>query len=150
MNISAGLVTPDDIFLTEWNCSVLGCPGTAFEDHFYTLRVTCGERYPDEPPSVRFESRINLPCVNQVKFSVKPASLTRFWCVCCRNCVATLTDGFFVQSTGAVDVRGMRSGDMRNGWHRDLTIESVLKSIRAEMQSPSNKRLPQPPDGSSF
>mmetsp|Transcript_34854 Transcript_34854/g.78764 ORF Transcript_34854/g.78764 Transcript_34854/m.78764 type:complete len:124 (+) Transcript_34854:109-480(+) len=67
MNISAGLVDPEDIFLTEWNCSLLGTPGTAFEEHFYELRVSCGENYPNVPPSVRFVSRVNMACVNQVE-----------------------------------------------------------------------------------
>jgi len=66
MNISAGLVQADDIFLTEWNCSMLGHPGTAFEEHFYELRVTCSEQYPDVAHTVRFISRINIGCVNQV------------------------------------------------------------------------------------
>jgi hypothetical protein len=44
----------------------------------------------------------------------------------------------------------VKSGDLRNGWNRDLTIEAALKAIRAEMQNPGNKRLPQPPDGQTF
>lgn len=67
MHISAGLVDPEDIFLTEWNASLMGQPGTAFEDHFYELRVFCSPDYPSEPPSVRFMSRINMSCVNQVQ-----------------------------------------------------------------------------------
>jgi ubiquitin-protein ligase len=66
MHISAGLVDPEDIFLTEWNASMMGTPGTAFEDHFYELRVFCSPDYPIEPPAVRFISRINMGCVNQV------------------------------------------------------------------------------------
>jgi len=66
MNLSAGLVNPEDLFLTDWNCSMLGCPGTAFEDRFYEIRVTCSEQYPDVPPTMRFISRINMGCVNQV------------------------------------------------------------------------------------
>jgi len=66
MNISAGLVNPEDIFLSEWNCSLIGAPGTVFEEHFYECRVTCSEQYPDVPPTARFVSRINMGCVNQV------------------------------------------------------------------------------------
>lgn len=30
MSVSLGLVDPDDIFLTEWNGSILGPPGVSF------------------------------------------------------------------------------------------------------------------------
>ena len=40
--------------------------GTAFEDRFYEMRVGCGDSYPVLPPTVRFVSRVNLGCVNQV------------------------------------------------------------------------------------
>jgi len=63
---------------------------------------------------------------------------------------ASLSFNAHAQSTGVVDVASLRAGDLRNGWHRDVTIEMTLKAIRAEMTSPQNKRLPQPPDGQSF
>ena len=118
MNISAGLVNPEDIFLTDWNCSVLGVNGTSFQERFYELRVTATERYPDQPPVVKFKSRCNMGCVNQ--------------------------------SNGIVDLSQVRSGDLRNGWNRDITIEMTLKAVRVEMQSNANKRLPQPPDGQQY
>mmetsp|Transcript_17079 Transcript_17079/g.20107 ORF Transcript_17079/g.20107 Transcript_17079/m.20107 type:complete len:159 (-) Transcript_17079:118-594(-) len=118
MHISAGLVDPEDIFLTEWNASMMGTPGTSFEDHFYELRVFCSPEYPVEPPSIRFITRVNMGCVNQ--------------------------------GNGVVDLNNVRSGDLRNGWNRDLNIEAALKAIRSEMQTPGNKRLPQPPDGQSY
>ena len=118
MNISAGLVNPEDIFLTDWNCSVLGVNGTSFQERFYELRVTATEHYPDQPPVVKFKSRCNMGCVNQ--------------------------------SNGIVDLSQVRSGDLRNGWNRDITIEMTLKAVRAEMQSNANKRLPQPPDGQQY
>jgi len=33
---------------------------TPFEGRIYTLKVHCGDRYPEEPPTIRFQSRINL------------------------------------------------------------------------------------------
>ena len=60
-----GLVSGDDIFLTEWNGSILGPPGTTFDSRLYELRITCSEHYPTAPPKVRFVSRINMSSVNQ-------------------------------------------------------------------------------------
>mmetsp|Transcript_10592 Transcript_10592/g.16050 ORF Transcript_10592/g.16050 Transcript_10592/m.16050 type:complete len:139 (+) Transcript_10592:67-483(+) len=65
MSISMGLVDPDDIFLTEWNASILGPGVSPFDGQLYELRVTCGDDYPQRPPVVRFVTRINLTCVDQ-------------------------------------------------------------------------------------
>ena len=35
-------------------------------------------------------------------------------------------------------------------WNRNMTIESVLVGIKNAMQAPNNRRLPQPPEGSTF
>ena len=39
---------------------------TVHENRIYSLRITCHARYPDEPPTVEFISRVNLPFVNMV------------------------------------------------------------------------------------
>eukprot|EP01041_Mallomonas_annulata_P009418 gene9418-19553_t len=65
MSISMGLVNGDDIFLTEWNASILGPPGTPHDGRLYELRITCSQDYPNIPPVVRFVTRLNLASVDQ-------------------------------------------------------------------------------------
>eukprot|EP00834_Sanchytrium_tribonematis_P007307 NODE_642_length_5062_cov_1.602861.p5 type:complete len:134 gc:universal NODE_642_length_5062_cov_1.602861:1374-1775(+) len=62
--VSYGLKSSDDITLTNWNGTILGAPGTAFENRIYTLTITCGPKYPDEPPIIKFISKINLNTVD--------------------------------------------------------------------------------------
>ncbi|KAI9912934.1 hypothetical protein PsorP6_005592 [Peronosclerospora sorghi] len=49
--------------------------------------------------------------------------------------------------SGRVDPRRLMA---LGSWHRSNGIEHVLVAIRAEMASTSNRRLPQPPEGSNF
>ena len=37
---------------------------TVHEGRIYQLKLFCGKEYPDNPPSVRFQTRINMTCVN--------------------------------------------------------------------------------------
>ena len=114
MSVSMGLVNSDDIFLTEWNASILGPQNTPFDGRLYELRITAGEDYPNKPPLVRFVSKISLSSVNQ--------------------------------STGEVT----RDFPAIQNWNRNMSIEGVLVALKNSMTTSFNRRLPQPPEGSTF
>ncbi|KAK5665240.1 E2 ubiquitin-conjugating protein mms2 [Batrachochytrium dendrobatidis] len=63
--ISYGLANGEDLLMTKWHGTIIGPGHTAHENRIYSLKITCGEDYPDRPPVVSFCSKVNLPCVNQ-------------------------------------------------------------------------------------
>jgi len=89
---SYGLEDSDDIMMSHWNGTIIG-PGhvrpskiaeprplmnidqTVHENRIYSLKITCGESYPDSPPAVQFLSRVNLPFVNQTDGKVDSTKL---------------------------------------------------------------------------
>ncbi|KAI5220811.1 UBC-like protein [Aureobasidium subglaciale] len=62
---SYGLDEGDDLLMTNWNGTILGPPHSVHENRIYSLKIRCGENYPDVPPEVTFISKVNLPCVDQ-------------------------------------------------------------------------------------
>lgn len=48
---------------------------TVHENRIYSLKITCGESYPDAPPDIQFLSRVNLPFVNSLDGKVDRAKL---------------------------------------------------------------------------
>ncbi|CAK9781721.1 UBC-like protein [Cutaneotrichosporon oleaginosum] len=111
---SYGLKDSDDLDMEQWNGTILGPPHSAYENRIFSLSIYCHNKYPDLPPIVKFDSRINLPCVDSV---------------------------------GVVDLTRVRS---LSQWRREYTLENVLVELRREMASPSNRKTPQPPEGSEF
>jgi ubiquitin-conjugating enzyme E2 variant len=50
-------------------------PQTVHENRIYSLKITCAESYPEQPPLIQFRSRVNLPFVNQTDGKVDRAKL---------------------------------------------------------------------------
>ncbi|KAI0339363.1 UBC-like protein [Trametopsis cervina] len=72
---SYGLEDSDDIMMSHWNGTIIGPGHTVHENRIYSLKITCGENYPEQPPNVQFISRVNLPFVSQVDGKVENTKL---------------------------------------------------------------------------
>ncbi len=112
--VSVGLRDSDDIMLRYWNGTIIGPPGTTFENRIIGLEIYCDENYPKVPPTIKFVSKVNLPCV---------------------------------AANGTIDRTAF--GAFKQ-WSPKYTMEHCLLELRKEMSTPANKRLPQPPEGSTY
>ncbi|KAF7893195.1 uncharacterized protein EAF02_000733 [Botrytis sinoallii] len=74
---SYGLTDGDDLYMSNWNGTILGPPHSVHENRIYSLTMHCGENYPDVPPTIKFTNKINLPGV-QDDGTVDPS---RFACL---------------------------------------------------------------------
>lgn len=61
--------------MTNWTGTIIGPGHTVHENRIYSLRITCGDNYPDQPPVIAFISRVNLPFVNTTNGAVDKAKL---------------------------------------------------------------------------
>ncbi|XP_047330660.1 ubiquitin-conjugating enzyme E2 variant 1A-like [Impatiens glandulifera] len=63
--VSYGMDDSDDLLMQSWTGTIIGPSGTVYEERIYQLKLFCDEEYPDKPPSVKFQTRINMTCVDR-------------------------------------------------------------------------------------
>jgi len=54
----------DDIFLSDWNGTIIGPQNSPLGEYFFKIKIHCGPDYPDKPPTLRFIDKINMECVD--------------------------------------------------------------------------------------
>ncbi|ORY69432.1 UBC-like protein [Leucosporidium creatinivorum] len=112
---SYGLADGDDILMEKWNGTIIGPGHSVHENRIYSLNIVCDASYPDQPPSITFLTRINLPCVHPTTGKVDPSKLP-----------------------------------VLSAWKHNYTLETVLVELRRDMATPTNRKLPQPVEGTNF
>lgn len=58
-------------FMENNNAITYDACQTVHEGRIYQLKLFCGKDYPDNPPSIRFQTRINMTCVNAESGAVR-------------------------------------------------------------------------------
>ncbi|KAJ3008833.1 UNVERIFIED_CONTAM: E2 ubiquitin-conjugating protein mms2 [Siphonaria sp. JEL0065] len=62
----------DDLLMTNWH-------GTSIGPKIYSLRIVCGNEYPEKAPQVSFASRVNMSGVNQTNGKVEKLPSLDAW-----------------------------------------------------------------------
>jgi ubiquitin-conjugating enzyme E2 variant len=61
--VSYGMDDSDDMLMRQWTGTIIGPTNSVHDGRIYTLKLFCDLNYPERPPRVRFQSRINMGCV---------------------------------------------------------------------------------------
>ena len=128
--ISYGLEDPYDTTLTKWTGTILGPSNTTHASRLYTVRLVCGNEYPEKPPVVHFLSLINAAFVNIQTGQVIPSGL---------RCLSNWRPDYTME-TILLEIRK----------YLIVFIESITLKHCRELGNSENKRLEQPPEGTMF
>ncbi|KAG6524536.1 ubiquitin-conjugating enzyme E2 variant 1C-like [Zingiber officinale] len=71
--VSYGMDDAEDIYMRSWTGTIIGPPNSVHEGRIYQLKLFCDKDYPEKPPTVRFQSQINMTCINQETGVVEPS-----------------------------------------------------------------------------
>jgi len=123
MSISYGLVTADDITLTDWQCTILGPQNCGVEGRIISLLIRCPPKYPIEMPHIQFQSKINYPWLE--------------------------ADGKFKKDKAAHPLLKNWPGK-HGGASGAGSLEGVLVALRSMMQAREHAKNPQPPEGQTY
>jgi ubiquitin-conjugating enzyme E2 variant len=52
--VSYGMEDGEDMQMRSWTGTIIGPPGTVHDGRIYTLRIHCGNNYPDQAPQIWF------------------------------------------------------------------------------------------------
>lgn len=52
---------------------------TTYENRIYSLSIYCGPDYPQKAPEMKFNTKVNLPSVNQANGRIENCSVLKNW-----------------------------------------------------------------------
>ncbi|DBA65840.1 TPA: hypothetical protein ACH3X2_002871 [Trebouxia sp. C0005] len=141
-NVSYGLDDGDDLLMRYWAGAIVGPANTVHDGRIYTVKLYCDQNYPGKVILrtlilshhsflVPYEVAAH-PCLGVQAPQVRFETRVNLSCV---------------GHNGVVDARTFH---VLSNWSSKYTIETILVELRREMASPQNRKLSQPPEGTTY